>query len=209
MLQQKETTQETTNGASYSLVDSLWRVSVTQYHAMIEAGTFTENDPVELLQGWIVRKMPKKPKHTVVARLLFDLLTKLLPSGWFVNMQEPITTTDSEPEPDLSVVMGSPRDYFSHHSRPEDVALVVEVSDTTLMQDRNLKRRLYAAAAIPIYWLVNLPDNQIEVYSHPLAAPSGPDYGQRHTYGLNDLIPVTIADNTPGTIAVADLLPGS
>lgn len=122
-------------------------------------------------------------------------------------MQEPITTTDSEPEPDLSVVRGSPRDYFLHHPRPEDVTLVVEVSDTTLVQDRNIKRRLYAAAAIPVYWLVNLPDNQIEVYTHPFTNVSGPDYGQRHTYGLNDAVPVTIADNTPGEVAVADLLP--
>lgn len=209
MLHQKETTKETTNGATYSLVDSLWRVSVAQYHAMIEAGTFTENDPVELLQGWIIRKIPKKPRHSTVTRLIRRLLTEFVPEGWYVDSQEPITTLDSEPEPDVVVLRGTELDYLKHHPRPEDVALVVEVSDTTLIQDRNMKRRVYAAAAIPVYWLVNLPDNQIEVYSHPLDAPSGPDYGQRHTYGLNDLLPVTIADHTPGTIAVADLLPGS
>lgn len=122
-------------------------------------------------------------------------------------MQEPITTADSEPEPDLSVVIGSPRDYFLRHPQPAEIALVVEVSDATLAQDRTLKKKLYAAAAIPVYWLVNLPDKQIELYSNPLTTVSGPDYGQRHTYGLPDLIPVTIAGETTGHMAVADLLP--
>lgn len=197
-------TPETEN---YLPADLIWRMSVEQYHAIIDSGALTEDDAVELLQGWIVKKMPKKPKHTVVTRLLFDFLAHLLPPGWFVNMQEPITTMDSEPEPDLSVVLGSPRDYFVRHPRPEEIALVVEVADTTLAQDRTLKKRLYAAAAIPVYWLVNLPDNQIEVYSQPFVGILGADYGQRFTFGLNDDLPVTIAGVMAGTISVAELLP--
>lgn len=122
-------------------------------------------------------------------------------------MQEPITTRDSEPEPDLSVVKDSPRDYFLRHPRPTEIALVVEVSDATLSQDRTLKKQLYAAAAISVYWLVNLPDNQIELYTHPLNTVSGPDYGQRHTYSLSDAVPVTIAGETTGSVPVVDLLP--
>ena len=186
---------------------ALWRVSVEKYHEIIASGVLTEDDDIELLEGWLVRKMPKRPQHSVITRLLFDRLTQLLPPGWFVNMQEPITTEDSEPEPDLSVVRGTPHDYFTHHPGPEDVALLVEVSDTTLSQDKALKKRLYAAVHIPVYWIVNLPDEQIEVYSHPVMGTAGADYGQRQTFGPNDSVPVTIAGQTTGEIPVADLLP--
>ena len=125
----------------------------------------------------------------------------------FVNSHQPITTDDSEPEPDITLLKGTELDYLKHHPRPEDVALVIEVSDTTLSQDRTIKKRLYAAAAIPVYWLVNLPDNQIELYTHPLNTVSGPDYGQRHTYSLNDAVPVTIAGETTGSIPATELLP--
>ena len=86
---------------------------------------------------------------------------------------------------------------------------MVEVADATLAQDRTLKKKIYAAAAIPVYWLVNLPDNQIELYSHPLTTVSGPDYGQRHTYGLADLIPVTIAGETTGHMSASEILPSN
>lgn len=199
--------QEKTNKiAAYLPPEHIWRVTVEQYHAMIASGALTEDNPIELLQGWLVEKMPKKPRHSVVTRLLFDMLVKFLPSGWFVNVQEPITTADSEPEPDLTIVRGSPHDYLAHHPYPQDVALLIEVSDATLSRDQTLKKQLYAQAEIPVYWIVNLPDNQIEAYSQPFTAVSGSDYGQRHTYGLHDQMRVTIAGETIGEISVAQVL---
>lgn len=198
---------KTENGHEFIPVNALWRVSVPQYHAMIASGALTEENPIELLQGWLVYKMPKKPMHTVISRLLFDLLTHLLPPGWFVNLQEPITTADSEPEPDLAVVQGTPRDYFTHHPKPEQVALLVEVSDATLNRDQTLKKQLYAAAAIPVYWVVNLPNSQIEVYAQPFAGAAGPDYQQRQTYGLTESVPVWIGAEAVGEILVAQLFP--
>jgi Uma2 family endonuclease len=197
------------NGRAFVPIDGLWRMSVAQYHAMIAAGVLTEDNPIELLQGWLVQKMPKSPRHTVVTRLLFNRLEALLPSGWFVNMQEPITTEDSEPEPDLTVVRGEPRDYFTYHPHPEQVVLLIEVSDATLNRDRTLKKQLYATAAVPVYWIVNLPDHQIEVYSQPFVGAVEPDYKQRRTYGLDEATPVWIEGELLGDIPVASLFPTS
>lgn len=198
---------ELNTGVSYLPADLIWRMSVAQYHAIINSGALTENDPVELLQGWIVRKMPKKPRHSTVTRIIRRLLADFVPEGWYVDSQEPITTADSEPEPDVVVIRGTELDYLARHPQPQDVGLVVEVGDTTLAQDRTLKKRLYAAAAIPVYWLINLPDNQVEVYSQPFVGVLGADYGQRQTFGLNDQLPVVIADVEIGKIAVSELLP--
>src|SRR5438034_2809316 len=80
--------------------DLIWRLSVNQYHEMIRAGILTEDDPVELLEGWLVFKMPKKPLHRLVTQALRDFLDGLIPADWHVNVQEPVTTATSEPEPD-------------------------------------------------------------------------------------------------------------
>ena len=80
------------------------------------------------------------------------------------------------------IVHGSEIDYRERHPGPEDVALVIEVSDATLNRDRTLKKQLYAAAGVPVYWIVNLLDNQVEVYSQPFVGSAGPDYKQRQTY---------------------------
>ncbi len=198
---------ELNTGVSYLPADLIWRMSVAQYHTIINSGALTENDPVELLQGWIVKKMPKKPRHSTVTRIIRRLLADFVPEGWYVDSQEPITTADSEPEPDVVVIRGTELDYLARHPQPQDVGLVVEVGDTTLAQDRTLKKRLYAAAAIPVYWLINLPDNQVEVYSQPFVGVLGADYGQRQTFGLNDQLPVVIAEVEIGKIAVSELLP--
>src|SRR6266545_7649231 len=122
--------------------DVIWRFSVDQYHAIIRAGILTADDPVELLEGWLVTKMPKNPRHSVVTQQTREALVRVLPSGWYVNTQEPITTEDSEPEPDVAVVRGERRQYLDHHPGPQDVPLVIEVADSSLQRDRTLKKRL-------------------------------------------------------------------
>src|SRR3712207_4217922 len=108
--------------------DLIWRLTVDQYHAMIQAGILVDGDPVELLEGWLVTKRSKNPRHSLSTQLTRVALEERLPPEWFVDAQEPITTADSEPEPDLGVVRGDPRDYADHHPGPGDVALVVEVA---------------------------------------------------------------------------------
>jgi Uma2 family endonuclease len=197
------------NGSEFVPIDALWRVSVAQYHAMIASGALTKDNPIELLQGWLVQKMPKKPKHSTITRILRKLLGEMVLQGWYVDSQEPMTTADSEPEPDIMIVQGTELDYLEHHPGPEDVALVIEVSDATLNRDRTLKKQLYAAASAPVYWIANLLDSQVEVYSQPLVGAAGPDYKQRQTYTLTESTPVWIKTEQIGEIPVSQLFPAS
>jgi Uma2 family endonuclease len=185
----------------------LWPISVETYHAMIRAGILTEDDPVELLGGCLVTKMPKNPPHTLATELTRETLAKLVPPGWFVNGQEPITTEDSEPEPDVAVIRGDRRDYVARHPGPADLGLVVEVADASLARDRVLKKRLYAAAGIPAYWVLNLVEGVLETYADPTGPAEAPDYRQRQEYGPSDAVPVVLDGNEVGRVPVRELLP--
>lgn len=187
--------------------DALWRLSVDQYHRMIETGILTENDPAEFLEGCLVSKMPKNPRHRLATQLLREIIARLLVAGWFVDAQEPITTTDSEPEPDLVVIRGNRRDYTERHPGPGDIALIVEVSDSTLAHDRSIKKRLYARADIPVYWIINLVENQIEAYSQPMPSGEEPDYAQRDDFSASDQIALTVEGQTLGMFIVSEILP--
>ena len=187
--------------------EALWRISVEQYHQMIDAGILTDDDPIELLEGLLVEKMSKNPPHSVVTGLLQDLLRQVISAGWYLNAQEPVTTRDSEPEPDLAIVRGKRVDYLIHHPLPKDTALVIEVADTTLRRDRGIKKRLYARAGIPIYWIVNLNHLQIEVYSQPDQAAAIPDYRQQQVYQGVDQVPVILDGLAVGQLLVSDVLP--
>ena len=185
----------------------IWRLSVAKYHAMIREGILTSDDRVELLEGLLVSKRPKNPPHSVVTGLVRAALERLTPSGWHVDSQEPITLEDSEPEPDVAVVRGERREYLDHHPGPRDIALVVEVADASLQQDRTTKKRLYAAAGIPVYWIVNLSDRQIEVYSDPFGAAQEADYRQRQDYSGSQSVSISVAGLECGNIEVAAILP--
>jgi Uma2 family endonuclease len=187
--------------------DLIWRLSIEQYHAIIQAGILTDDDSVELLEGWLVFKMPKNPPHRATTRLVRTALENILPAGWYVDSQEPITLSNSEPEPDIVVVRGDTRQYLDRHPGAEDIALIIEVSDTTLQRDRTVKKRIYARAGISIYWIVNLVEEQVEVYSQPLVEVEQPDYSQRLDFGRSAVIPIIIEGIEIGAIAVDALLP--
>jgi Uma2 family endonuclease len=147
------------------------RFSVGQYEEMVESGILTEDDHVELLRGEVVDKMPIGPAHSACVKRLNRLFQQRIGTAAIIAVQDPIRTSDSEPEPDLALL--KPRDDFYSEATPgsEDVLLVVEVSDSTLENDRTLKLEIYAEAGIPEYWIVNLVDNCLEVHRHP--SPSG------------------------------------
>ena len=187
--------------------DLILRLSIEQYHAIIQAGILTDDDSVELLEGWLVFKMPKNPPHRATTRLVRTALENILPAGWYVDSQEPITLSNSEPEPDIVVVRGDTRQYLDRHPGVEDIALIIEVSDTTLQRDRTVKKRIYARAGIAIYWIVNLVEGLVEVYSQPLVEVEQPDYSQRLDFGRSAVIPIIIEGIEIGAIAVNSLLP--
>ena len=185
----------------------IYQLTVQQYHAMAEHGILTTNDPVELICGWLVRKRTKNPPHALATGLTQDALTRVLPGGWHVRSQEPITLSHSEPEPDCVLAQGVRRDYLTRHPGPAEAALVVEVADSTLDYDRNVKKPLYAAARIPVFWILNLEDNRLEVLTDPSGPCPQPDYAVQTILGPADEVPVVIAGREVGRIPVRDLLP--
>jgi Uma2 family endonuclease len=186
----------------------IFRLSVEQYHDMINFGILTEDDPVELLEGILVEKMPKKPGHSGATRKARETLKRVVPPGWFVDSQEPITTEDSEPEPDLAVIRGKPEDFLAQHPKPQDVGMTGEIADSTLARDRGSKKKLYARANIPVYWIINLVERQVEVYTEPTGPPGGkPDYRCRQDYAEKDEVPLVLDGIEVARVPVKDLLP--
>ena len=183
------------------------RFTVAQYHRMIETGVLTENDRVELLEGWIVDKMPQRPRHSGAISILQARLQARLRKGWIVRVQSPITLEGSEPEPDLAVVKGPEERYLTAHPKGEDIALVIEVADSSVDRDRTVKGRTYAEGRIPVFWLVNLPQFTIEVYSQPKGGRA-PKYQSREVLGVEQGATLCIEGRSVGAaIPVAHLFP--
>ncbi len=178
----------------------LARLSVEKYDAMIASGAFSKDDRFELIEGTLVAKMTKGPSHGTASELCAEAIRRLLPAGWHVRIEKPvrIPARDSMPEPDVSVARGTIKDYEDHDPCPEDVALVVEVSHTTVRADRVLAAT-YGDGGVAVYWLVNIPDRQLEVYATGATAPA--------ILAETDVAELVIAGQTVGQIPVTDLLP--
>lgn len=189
-----------------AVIPALFQFTVARYHEMIRTGVLTENDRVELINGRIVDKMPIYPPHREAVTNLYDLLKPIFPAGSLVLSQNPITLSESEPEPDFSASEPPRSKYKDRNPGPEEVYLVVEVADSSLAFDSNEKLEMYAAAGVPVYWIVNLIDKRIEVYTKPKGGKK-PGYGKVTKYKPSDDVPVTIAGKKRGTIAVSAILP--
>jgi Uma2 family endonuclease len=179
------------------------RWSVDEYHKLIEIGVLGPEDKVELIRGWIVKKMSINPPHANALSMLSTLFSVMLHPQWIIRPQNPFAAPDSEPEPDLLIAPGPWSLYNDRHPSPKDANLVVEVSDSSLRYDRTTKLELYAEVGVPEYWIVNLVDGIVEVYSQP----RGKKYRKRTDYTAVDTIPVTIARKTLGSIPVKEFLP--
>ncbi len=188
-------------------IAALYRLSVEQYHRMIEVGILTDADAVELIEGCLVTKMSKNPPHSRARRLMLKALERLAGDGWFIDSQEAVTLETSEPEPDVVVARKDANDYADRFPGPEDLLLVVEVADSSLSRDRDSKKRSYARARVVTYWIVNLNDRQIEVYTEPSGPGDRPDYARRQDYPLTDEVPLVIEGREVGRVAVRDVLP--
>ncbi len=187
--------------------EPVWPLTVHQYHEMIRTGILTDDDPVELLEGVLVPKMSKNPPHSAATRRLREALRPLLPPGWLVDSQEPVTLGDGEPEPDVVVMRGVLDQYDARHPGPADVGMLVEVTDATLARDRGVKKRTYARGRISVYWIVNLVEGQVEVYTEPSGPTDTPDFGRRQDYRRGETVPVVLDGVEVGRVAVDDFLP--
>jgi Uma2 family endonuclease len=183
---------------------ALYRLTLAQYEAMVDAGILGKRDRVHLIDGFLVSKMTQNDPHATADELCGDALSQVLPDGWHLRAGKPIRIPwlTSRPEPDRSVVRGAVRDYARRSPEPDKIALVVEVSDATLADDRKLAG-LYGRAGIPFYWIVNLVDGQAEVHSRPGAS----GYESLEVLAPGHVLAVVIDGVEVGEIAVDDILP--
>jgi len=181
-------------------------LSVLEYNHLTEIGLLTENDNVELLEGVMVYKMPRNPSHDGDLHEVLNGLIAVLPSGWAFRVQSAIQLADSVPEPDIAIVRIDSRKYRGNYPTPKDIGLLVEVSDSTLDSDRKDKCRIYARAGIACYWVVNIPDRQIEVYEQPSGPTTTPGYAKRADYRPGDHLPFLLNGVQIATLTVRDLL---
>mgnify|MGYP001040590038 CR=1 FL=1 len=149
-------------------LSDVYRFRVEDYERLAACGGLDEDAPIELLDGVIVKKTTRNPPHSACCGLCMKALADIIPAGFLVRKEDPVRLPPlSMPEPDVAVVRGAERDFVARHPGPSDVVLIVEVADSSLDRDRGPKRDLYAQAGIPIYWVVNLVDRCVEVYSDP------------------------------------------
>lgn len=150
------------------------RFTIAEYHRLMELGFLTEDDRVELIRGELMQMAAKGTRHSVCNTKLFRELDRLVGDIAVIRGQEPIILpTDSQPEPDIVIAQGEADDYLSNHPLPENILLVIEVSDSSLEYDQNTKLALYAEDAISDYWIVNLVVDQLERYSQPYQDTQG------------------------------------
>jgi len=183
------------------------RFTVAEYHELIRIGVLTTEDRVELIDGYLVNKMPQNDPHASTVQRLAEDLFRTTPTGWQARSQLPITLANGEPEPDAAVVRGGRRTYDDRHPGPADFGVVIEVADSTLRFDRRFKMAEYAGAHIPVYWIVNLIDAHVEVYTDPDATADPPAYRTRTDYAPGQSVPLVLDGQTVASIPVADLLP--
>ncbi len=189
-------------------------LTVDQYHQMIRDGILIDGDPIELLEGTLVYKDRRDSTGGIMTHggrhlKMLNKLTAIL-SRWvadravFLQVQGPITLDNqNEPEPDCSLIMGKPDDFGDAVPNAAALLAVFEVADSSLRTDRRTKQRLYAEAAIPLYVIVNLKDNLIEVHSEPLPLESR--YGNLITYQPNDNFQLSIGNLGPLPINGSEL----
>ena len=182
----------------------LYRMTVEKYESLIASGFFGKQDDVHLIIGYVVNRMAESPLHGAVLGLVRLAIQAILLAGWHIRTENGlrIPSQISVPRPDLVVVRGGPRDYLARYPEPSDTTLVVEVSYTSVDQDRAMAD-IYAAGGIPVYWIVNVDDGQVEVYSDP-----GPDgYRTHEVLAAGHVLHVVVDGVEIGEIAVADILP--
>ena len=182
------------------------RLTLDQYHQMIANGILGEDDPVELIEGYMVTKMPRSPEHDFAIRSLEKRLHRIVPDSFTISSQCAATLNESEPEPDFTVARGDETNYRKRHPGPADTALVIEVSASSLAYDRTDKARVYARAGIPVYWVVNVVDKEVEVYTQPSGPGELPAYAKKELFAAGTSVPVVLDGNTVGAVAVSDVM---
>ena len=144
------------------------RFTIDEYNRLAELGFFHEDDRVELIRGEIIPMAAKGTLHSTFSRRLIRELSKLIGNQGTLQSQDPISINpDSEPEPDVAILRNKDDDYLNFHPTPQDVLLLIEIADSSLKYDQEIKLPLYAEAGISDYWIFNIIENCLETYNEP------------------------------------------
>lgn len=185
-----------------------------EYQHLIELGIFDEDERLELLDGLLVEMSPINPRHAVCVDKLSRVINHLLYNKAWIRVQTPITIEgrSSQPQPDVAVAFLQPAIYEERHVKAEEIFLLIEVADSSLYGDQTEygdqtdKQELYASAGIPEYWIVNLVDNQLEVYQEPYLSATGEgSYKVKRTYTRDETVASQAFPDCP--IALNEVLP--
>lgn len=184
----------------------LARFTVDEYEQMIEHGILRDEERLELINGLIVHQMPHNAPHDSAVSRLQRRLGRVIGDGWLIRVQSAIKLKASVPEPDIVIVPEPEEQYDEKRPIPRQIAILAEVADSSLKFDQQDKLRIYAVSGVAVYWIVNLIDRRVEVYTQPRGGKN-PAYRARQDYGPNDKVPVTLAGKAIGSIPVREILP--
>ncbi len=182
-------------------LSDLYRMDIDEFERIAD---LLKAERVELIDGFIVESCAMDPAHVLSSEKLRRRLDRVVPHGWFVREDKPLQVHRTyEPLPDFAVVKGDPDVYANRHPAPGDVAMVIEISDSTLTKDRGEKQVNYARGGISVYWIVNLVDRQVEVYTVPISDR----YSSCIIFKPGEPVPVVIDGVEVGQIIVEEILP--
>jgi hypothetical protein len=187
--------------------DPDFRFTVAQYQKMISKGIIAADARVELLEGKVVNKLARNPPHDVTLCLTQEELKPICAPDWVLRGQMAVVIGKfSQPEPDIAVVLGPYGRYAKQHPLAKEIGMLTDIADSTLLANRRAKIPIYAGARIPWFWIVNIPERIVEVYSDPKGG-AAPEYRKRQDYKLGDKVPVILDGRTVGQVEVSRLFP--
>ena len=195
------TTGAPSSPAAIIPTDHLFRLTTAQYGRMIEAGVLGESDPVELLDGFLVEHMSRNESHDSRLSRITRMLRSMLPKEWMDRGQMALNLSESIPEPDLCIVRFDPDDYSTRAPGVSELGLVIEVADTSLRLDLTTKAQIYARENVPVYWVVDIPDRVVEVFTLP--SPDG--YLSRQAFAPGTSLPLVLDGQLAGSLDVTEL----
>ncbi|MBD2188724.1 Uma2 family endonuclease [Pseudanabaena mucicola] len=190
------------------------RFTIAEYQRLTDLGMLqnsAERERTELIRGEITYMVAKGIRHTFCCRNLLEELSNLVKGHAKLQCQDPIfLPPDSSPEPDFVIVRDREDDYLTGHPTPDDILLVIEIADSSLSYDRDVKGLLYAEAGIANYWLFNLIDNRLEVYSEPYRDDQGKgNYAQRRYVLSHQVIALNLFPDLDLHLELSKVLPKS
>jgi Uma2 family endonuclease len=192
---------------TYGLDPTVYRFTVAQYQRMVELGILGPDDKVELLEGYVVYKMARNAPHDGTVQRVQRTFYRYLPPNWDLRTQSAISLPDSVPEPDFAVVRGDHNTYMRRHPVPADVGLVVEVANTSLDRDVEEKTVIYARSGIVAYWVIDVANGAVHVFTNPSGPTTAPEYANHAVIRPPAAVPLMLDGVAVGPISAAELLP--